>query len=67
MIRSIFEYIILFMYNMLYNNINYKKPILKPILKPVLNPNTTHVVEKHDNIFDKNLTFYEEDNGPIWF
>ena len=63
MIRSIFEYIILFMYNMLYNNINYKKPILKP----VLNPNTTHVVEKHDNIFDKNLTFYEEDNGPIWF
>ena len=60
MMRSIFEYIILFMYSMLYNNTYYKKPILKPTT-------TTHVVEKHDNIFDKNLTFYEDDDGPIWF
>ena len=59
MVRSIFEYILLFMYSILYNSFNYKKPMLETIATPV--------VKKHENIFDKNLTFYEEDDGPIWF
>ena len=59
MIRSVFEYILLFIYNILYYKIDYKKQKLEP--------STIHVVTYSNNIFDTNITFDEEDNGPIWF
>ena len=63
MIRTIIEYILLFMYSMLNNNTNFKNPYLKTINTNV----PTNVTNKHINIFDKDTTYDEDENGPIWF